>query len=79
MPVHVAETREEALEETRGGGAAFILDYAEAITGRPRPVPGPPERNVDQMVEPGAGSSAPLTTLWRPSNGSRSDRAGLAA
>jgi len=53
LPVHLAETRQEALDDARAGGAAYLLDYAEAITGRPRPVPGPPEYIVDQMVEAG--------------------------
>ena len=54
LPVHLAETRQEALDDARRGAAAYLLDYAEAITGRPRPVPGPPERIVDQMVEAGS-------------------------
>ena len=54
MPVHVAETRQEALDDTRDGAAAFLLDYTQAVTGRPSPVPGPRERIVDQMVEAGA-------------------------
>ena len=53
LPVHLAETRQEALDDARAGGAAYLLDYAEGITGRPRPVPGPPEYIVDQMVEAG--------------------------
>lgn len=53
LPVHVAETRREAIEDARAAGAAYLLDYAEAITGRPRPVPGPADRIVDQMVEAG--------------------------
>ncbi len=54
MPVHVAETRREALDDVREGAAAYVLDYAEAITGRPRPVPGPRERIAEQMVEAGS-------------------------
>lgn len=53
LPVHLAETRREAIEDARAAGAAYLLDYAEAITGRPRPVPGPAGRIVDQMVEAG--------------------------
>jgi len=53
LPVHLAETRREALDDARAGAAAYLLDYAEAITGRPRPVPGPADRIVDQMVEAG--------------------------
>jgi len=54
LPVHLAETREQAIAEARERGGRFLLDYAEGTTGRPRPVPGPPERVVEQMVELGA-------------------------
>ncbi len=54
MPMHLAETRQEALDDARAGAAAYLLDYAEAITGRARPVPGPADRIVDQMVEAGS-------------------------
>jgi limonene 1,2-monooxygenase len=52
--VHIAETRAEALEDIREGGARHLLEYVEATTGRPCPVPGPPERIVEQMAERGA-------------------------
>ena len=54
MPVHLGETRREALEDARAGAARFLLDYVEGVTGRPRPVPGPPEAIIDQMVEAGS-------------------------
>lgn len=54
MPMHLAETRREALDDVREGAAAHIFDYVEGITGRPSPVPGPRERVVNQMVEAGA-------------------------
>lgn len=54
VPMHLAETRREALDDAREGGAAHLLDYVEGITGRPCPVPGPPERIIDQMVEAGS-------------------------
>lgn len=54
VPVHLADTRAEALDQAREGGAAHVLDYTEGITGRPSPVPGPRERVIDQMVELGA-------------------------
>lgn len=54
MPVHVAETREEAFADARRGAAAYVLDYAEAVTGRPRPVPGPRDLIIEQMVEAGS-------------------------
>jgi limonene 1,2-monooxygenase len=54
VPVHLAETRQEALDDARAGSARFLLDYVEGVTGRPRPVPGPPEAIIDQMVEAGS-------------------------
>ena len=54
VPLHLAETRREALDDARAGAAAFLLDYTEAVTGRPRPVPGPRELVIDQMVEAGS-------------------------
>jgi limonene 1,2-monooxygenase len=54
IPMHIAETREQALAETREGGARHLLEYVEATTGRPCPVPGPPEKIVEQMAERGS-------------------------
>jgi limonene 1,2-monooxygenase len=54
IPVHIAETRREALDQVRAGGARHLLDYVEGVTGRPCPVPGPPEQIVEQMAERGA-------------------------
>jgi limonene 1,2-monooxygenase len=54
MPVHVADTREEAIAQTREGAAAFVLDYTQGVTGRPAAVPGPRGRIVEQMAEMGA-------------------------
>lgn len=54
IPVHLAETRREALDGAREGAARYLLDYAEAVTGRPRPVPGPRDLIIDQMVEAGS-------------------------
>jgi limonene 1,2-monooxygenase len=54
VPLHLAETRREALDDAREGAAAFLLDYTEGVTGRPRPVPGPRELVIDQMVEAGS-------------------------
>jgi len=53
VPIHLAETKAEAVEDSRFGGGRFLLDYAEAVTGRPRPVPGPHELVIDQMMELG--------------------------
>lgn len=54
IPIHIADTRREALDGAREGAAAYLLDYAEAVTGRPRPVPGPRDLIIDQMVEAGS-------------------------
>jgi limonene 1,2-monooxygenase len=54
LPIHLAETRREALDDVRAGAGRWLLEYVEGTTGRPRPVPGPAERVVDQMVELGA-------------------------
>jgi limonene 1,2-monooxygenase len=54
VPIHLAPTRQEALDDAREGAAAYLLDYAQATTGRPAPVPGPRERVIDQMVERGS-------------------------
>lgn len=54
IPCHIAESRQQALDDIREGGARHLLEYVEATTGRPCPVPGPPERIVDQMAERGA-------------------------
>ena len=52
-PVHLAETRREALDDCREGAAAHLLDYFERTNGRASPVPGPREAVIDQMVESG--------------------------
>ena len=54
IPVHLAETRAEAIDAVREGSAAYLLDYAEAVTGRPRPFDGPREDLVERMVDAGS-------------------------
>ena len=54
VPVHLAETREQAVKEVRAGGGEWMFEYVEALTGRPAPVPGPKDIAVDQMVEAGS-------------------------
>ncbi len=54
IPVHLAETRADAIAQAREGGARHMLEYVEGTTGRPCPVPGPPEQIVEQMAELGA-------------------------
>ncbi len=54
VPIHLAETRAEAVESVRAGAGRFQLDYVTGTTGRPSPVDGPHERVIDQMMELGA-------------------------
>lgn len=54
IPAHIAETRADAIAQVREGGARHLLEYAEATTGRPCPVPGPPDQIAEQMAERGA-------------------------
>jgi limonene 1,2-monooxygenase len=54
LPLHLAETRREALDDVREGAGKHLLEYVEGVTGRPRPVPGPADRVIDQMTELGA-------------------------
>jgi limonene 1,2-monooxygenase len=54
IPVHLAETRQEALDAARAGAAAYLLDYFGTILGRPSPVDGPREAVVDQMTASGS-------------------------
>ena len=54
VPIHIAETKQQAVEEVRARAGRFVLDYVEGTTGRPRPVAGPHDKVVDQMMELGA-------------------------
>lgn len=54
VPIHLAESRKQALDDVRDGAASFLLDYVEATTGRPSPVPGPRDMVAQQMAERGS-------------------------
>ena len=54
VPVHLAETREQAVEEIRSCAGEWMFEYVQALTGRPAPVPGPKHMAVDQMIEAGS-------------------------
>ncbi len=54
LPVHLAETREEAFDQCRAGAARFVMEYQQAILGRPAPEGVAPEDLVEHMVRPGA-------------------------
>ena len=54
VPIYVAETRQQALDDVRDGAGSYLLDYAQAVTGRQPAVPGPKAKIIDQMVEAGS-------------------------
>lgn len=54
VPIHLAESRKEAVEAIRTGAGRYQLDYVTGTTGRPSPVPGPHDKVVDQMIDRGA-------------------------
>jgi limonene 1,2-monooxygenase len=54
VPVHVAESRKDAIEEVRQGSARFMREYQGGVLGRHMPVDGPHELIVDKMVESGS-------------------------
>ena len=54
IPVHIAETRQEAIEQARVGAARFQRDYFEDTMGFEKTFDGPPEQLIDAMVDSGA-------------------------
>jgi limonene 1,2-monooxygenase len=54
LPVHLAETRQEALNEARLGAGRYQREYFENTMNRPAVVDGPVEKIIDAMVERGA-------------------------
>ena len=53
VPVHLAETRQEALEEARMGAGRYLREYSEGTNGR-RPVfDGPLDKVIDFMADAG--------------------------
>ena len=54
VPLHLAESRKEALKDAAEGGYRYVVDYVERVLGRPRPVDGPPEKLVEQLVDSGS-------------------------
>ncbi|MGH2351249.1 MAG: LLM class flavin-dependent oxidoreductase [Chloroflexota bacterium] len=53
IPIHLAETRQEAFDSARHGSATELLDYFGTVLGRPCPVDGPREQVIEQMAESG--------------------------
>ena len=54
LPVHLAETREEAFAQARLGAGRYQREYFEHTMGRQAVVDGPLEKIIDAMAEQGA-------------------------
>ncbi|MGE3537855.1 MAG: LLM class flavin-dependent oxidoreductase [Candidatus Tectimicrobiota bacterium] len=54
VPVHLAETRQEAMEQARLGAGRYQREYFESTMGRATVIEGPLEKVIDGMVERGA-------------------------
>ncbi len=51
IPVHLAESREEAMNDARIGGGRFLREYTEGTNGRKAGFDGPLEKVIDHMTE----------------------------
>jgi limonene 1,2-monooxygenase len=54
LPVHLAESRKEAMDQARLGGGRYVREYFEETMGRKAVVDGPIEKIIDGMVDMGA-------------------------
>lgn len=54
LPVHLAETREQAIEEVKLGGGQFLREYSEGTNGRPPAFDGPLEKVTEHMADNGS-------------------------
>ncbi len=54
LPVHLAETRKEALDDIRVGSAQYLREYSEGTNGRKAVFDGPMDKVVDNMAEAGS-------------------------
>ena len=54
LPVHLAETRKEALDQARLGAGRYQREYFERTMGRAQMIDGPLDKVIDGMVERGA-------------------------
>ena len=54
LPVHLAETRKEALDDIRVGSAQYLREYSEGTNGRKPVFDGPMDKVVDNMAESGS-------------------------
>ena len=54
LPVHLAETRKEALDDARMGSGRYLREYSEGTNGRKAIFDGPLEKVIDQMADNGS-------------------------
>ena len=54
LPVHLAETRQQAIDEVRLGGGQFLREYSEGTNGRPPAFDGPLEKVTEHMADNGS-------------------------
>ena len=54
IPIHLAETRQQALDEARMGAGYYLREYTEQTNGRKSGFDGPVEKIVDHMTDSGA-------------------------
>ena len=54
VPVHLAEDRQQALDEARLGAGRYLREYSEGTNGREATFDGPLDEVVDYMVENGS-------------------------
>ena len=54
IPVYLAESRKEALEDARLGAGRFQREYFEGVIGRKPEYDGPLEKIIDYMVDAGS-------------------------
>ncbi len=53
LPVHIAETRDEAIRDIRMGAGQFNREYLEETLGRPFDFKGPTEKFIDYLIDSG--------------------------
>ena len=54
LPVHLAETREEAFADARMGAGRYLREYSEGTNGRKAGFDGPLEKVIDHMADNGS-------------------------
>ncbi len=54
LPVHLAETKKEAMEDARLGAGRYLREYSEGTNGRKAGFGGPQEKVIEHMAENGS-------------------------